>query len=98
MNLKQKYFIDIHKGITPLFIIFLIYYFDSWSNIEAVIYLALHGSYGILWITKSYLFPDRQWEQVLPFGMDLGFGFFYHYYYLFLLQLQFLNLHYYEYF
>ena len=76
MNLKQKYFIDIHKGITPLFIIFLIYYFDSWSNIEAVIYLALHGSYGILWTTKSYLFPDRQWEQSTPLWYGLGIWFF----------------------
>ena len=76
MNLKQKYFIDIHKGITPLVIIFLVYNFDAWNNIEAIIYLALHGSYGILWVTKSYLFPDRQWEQNTPLWYGLGIWFF----------------------
>ena len=62
MNLKQKYFIDSHKGITPLFILGLIYYFNQWDNFIALIYLALHGTYGVLWITKSYIYPDKQWE------------------------------------
>ena len=44
--LKQKYFIDSHKGITPLFIIFLITLYDQWSNMDAMLYLALHGTYG----------------------------------------------------
>ena len=72
MVLKQKYFIDIHKGITPLAIILLISYFNAWNNIEAVVYLALHGSYGILWVTKSYLFPDRQWEKSTPVWYGIG--------------------------
>ena len=72
MVLKQKYFIDIHKGITPLVIILLISYFNAWNNIEAVVYLALHGSYGILWVTKSYLFPDRQWEKNTPVWYGIG--------------------------
>ena len=76
MNLKQKYFIDTHKGITPIFIIFLIYYFNAWDNIEAIIYLVLHGSYGILWVTKSCLFPDRQWEKNTPLWYGFGIWFF----------------------
>ena len=76
MQLKQKYFIDTHKGLTPLFIIFLIYHFDAWNNIEAILYLALHGSYGILWVTKSYIFPDRQWEENTPVWYGLGIWFF----------------------
>ena len=61
--MKQKHFIDIHKGITPLFILLLISIYDSWSNIIAMTYFSLHGVYGILWISKSYIFPDKQWEQ-----------------------------------
>ena len=57
-----KYFIDSHKGITPLFILGLICYFNQWDNFIALIYLALHGTYGVLWITKSYIYPDKQWE------------------------------------
>jgi len=60
---KQKYFIDIHKGITPLFIISLIFFFDQWDNQIALLYLSLHGTYGLLWITKSYIYPDKQWES-----------------------------------
>ena len=61
--LKQKHFIDIHKGMTPIFIIFLISIYSQWTNLDAVIYLALHGTYGILWITKSFIYPDKQWEN-----------------------------------
>ena len=62
MKIKQKYFIDSHKGITPVVIIVLLSLFDAWNNIDAIIYLALHGTYGILWATKSYIYPDKQWE------------------------------------
>jgi steroid 5-alpha reductase family enzyme len=61
--MKQKHFIDIHKGLNSLFILFLMYYFDSWNNLIAWIYLALHGTYGYLWILKSKIFPDKQWEN-----------------------------------
>ena len=63
MNLKQKYFIDSHKGITPLFILALIFYFNQWDNMVALIYFSLHGTYGFLWIAKSFIFPDKQWES-----------------------------------
>ena len=63
LKVKQKYFIDSHKGITPLFIIFLISFYNAWNNIEAIIYLALHGTYGVLWATKSFIYPDKQWES-----------------------------------
>ena len=74
--MKQKHFIDIHKGITPLFILFLITYYNSWSNPTAMIYLALHGVYGILWISKSYIFPDKQWEQStgVVYGLFIWMG------------------------
>ena len=61
--MKQKHFIDIHKGLNSVFILFLMYYFNSWNNLIAWIYLALHGTYGFLWISKSRIFPDKQWES-----------------------------------
>ena len=65
--MKQKHFIDIHKGATFFYIIFLLLQFkeSSFNNlsINIYIYLALHGSYGFLWILKSYIFPDKQWES-----------------------------------
>ena len=57
--MKQKHFIDIHKGITPVFILLLIILYNSWDNPAAMIYLSLHGVYGLLWISKSCIFPDE---------------------------------------
>ena len=74
--MKQKFFIDTHKGLTPIFIIFLINYFNQWNNYVAIMYLALHGTYGLLWITKSKIFPDKQWEEnsSIYYGLFIWFG------------------------
>jgi len=74
--LKQKHFIDAHKGATPVVVTLLIALYGQWRNPTALLYLALHGTYGILWITKSRVFPDRQWEQKcsLWYGLYLWFG------------------------
>ena len=61
--MKQKHFIDIHKGLNSIAILLLMLYFNSWNNLIAWIYLALHGTYGYLWILKSRIFPDKQWEN-----------------------------------
>lgn len=74
--MKQKHFIDFHKGINSIFILLLMYYFDSWNNIVAWIYLALHGTYGYMWILKSKIFPDRQWESKtsIRYGLFIWLG------------------------
>jgi steroid 5-alpha reductase family enzyme len=61
--MKQKHFIDVHKGLTFLAILALMAYFQQWQNPVAWIYLALHGTYGILWVLKSRIFPDKNWER-----------------------------------
>ena len=39
------------------------------------IYLSLHGTYGILWLLKDKIFPDKQWEQEIPLPTGLvSFG------------------------
>jgi len=60
--MKWKHYIDSHKGATPLLVLLLMAIFRSWDNPTAWVYLALHGSYGILWVLKSRIFGDRQWE------------------------------------
>ena len=69
--MKQKHFIDIHKGLNSIAILLLMFYFDSWNNLIAWIYLALHGTYGYLWILKSRIFPDKQWENKTNFSYGL---------------------------
>ena len=77
--MKQKHYIDFHKGATFLYILALIYFFNNDSNsdnINIFIYLALHGTYGILWILKSNIFPDKQWESKCSiwYGLLIWFG------------------------
>lgn len=74
--MKMKHFIDLHKGITGLVMLGLLLYYQRWDNSTAWLYLALHGGYGLLWVLKSRIFPDKQWEQVtsLPYGFLIWGG------------------------
>jgi len=63
MQIKQKYPIDFAKSITWLVVLVLIYNFNQFSNLTAWIYFCLHGSYGIMWVMKSNIFPDKNWER-----------------------------------
>ena len=74
--MKLKHFIDIHKGLNSIFILSLMYFYNSWDNLIAWIYLSLHGTYGFLWITNSRFFPDKQWENKTSiwYGLFIWFG------------------------
>ena len=76
MQIKQKYPIDFAKSITWLVVIGLIYYFNQSNNLTAWIYFCLHGSYGIMWVMKSNIFPDKTWERKagIPYTMLIIFG------------------------
>jgi len=74
--MKQKFFIDTNKGMTAFIVILLMIIFNQWQNPTAWIYLALHGSYGFLWILKSNIFPDGSWEEKtgLAYGLAIWGG------------------------
>ena len=69
--MKQKHFIDSHKGATVFFVFALIVYYQRWEHSTLWLYLATHGLYGILWVIKSQTFPDRQWEQECSWGYGI---------------------------
>jgi protein-S-isoprenylcysteine O-methyltransferase Ste14 len=69
--MKQKYFIDSHKGVTGLAILVMMAIYGQWGNPAAWVYLGLHGGYGILWVLKSRIFPDAQWERPTGWGYGL---------------------------
>ncbi|MFC1619768.1 methyltransferase family protein [Candidatus Neomarinimicrobiota bacterium] len=69
--MKQKHFIDSHKGITGVAILAMMALYHQWANPTAWIYLALHGTYGLLWVMKSRIFPDKTWEQQTGWGYGL---------------------------
>ncbi|WP_413174296.1 methyltransferase family protein [Anabaena azotica] len=63
--MKIKYPINFHKGLTFPFVLGLMVLYQNFT-IGAWIYLALHATYGFLWLIKDSIFPDKQWEQEIP--------------------------------
>eukprot|EP01029_Cantina_marsupialis_P029218 TRINITY_DN779960_c0_g1_i1.p1 TRINITY_DN779960_c0_g1~~TRINITY_DN779960_c0_g1_i1.p1 ORF type:complete len:233 (-),score=42.89 TRINITY_DN779960_c0_g1_i1:129-827(-) len=58
---QLRHVINLQKGGTSLMVLFLMYWFDNWS-MSAYLYLALHGTYGIVWLLKDQVMPDKGWE------------------------------------
>ncbi|MBD2234384.1 methyltransferase family protein [Phormidium tenue] len=73
--MKIKHVINLHKGTTALFVVALMVAYQNFG-LGPWVYLALHGTYGLLWLLKDRLYPDKQWEQTIPLATGIfGFGF-----------------------
>ncbi|HZG37344.1 MAG TPA: DUF1295 domain-containing protein [Nodosilinea sp.] len=62
--MKMKHVINLHKGTTALFVAALMVTYQNFG-LGPWVYLALHGTYGLVWLLKDRLYPDKQWEQTL---------------------------------
>lgn len=64
--LKLAWIINFQKGMSfPFFALLMAFYADKtpWATSTAAwIYLALHGSYGLMWLLKDLAFPDPNWQ------------------------------------
>jgi len=60
--MKVRYLIDAHKGVTFIVVAALMVAYNCFTP-TAWIYLALHGTYGILWVLKDAIYPDKRWNQ-----------------------------------
>lgn len=69
--MKIKHVINLHKGLTAPVVLGLMAIYQHFE-IGAWVYLALHGTYGLLWLLKDRIYPDRQWEQELSVGAGMG--------------------------
>jgi steroid 5-alpha reductase family enzyme len=70
--MKMKIYINIFKGLTGIFVLLMMTYFNAWKNQTAWVYLGLHGAYGIVWVFKSKFFPDRNWERQIRWFIGVG--------------------------
>jgi len=68
--MKMRWYINLHKVLTAPIVLAMMAFQDQWENPTAWVYLALHGTYGLLWVWKSRIFPDKSWER----QASLGFG------------------------
>ena len=60
--MQLRHVINLHKGLTAPVVLAMML---AWNRFDSGpwVYLALHGTYGVLWLLKDRLFPDRQWQQ-----------------------------------
>lgn len=65
--MKLKYIVNLHKGATAVVVPVMMFYYDNFST-GPWLYLGLHGTYGILWLMKDQIFPDKQWEKDVSIG------------------------------
>ena len=71
--MQLRHVINLHKGTTALVIGALMLAYGN-GSLGAWVYLALHGTYGMLWLLKERIFPYRQWQQ--PIGWFPAVGIF----------------------
>ena len=64
---KFAWVINFQKaGTFPLLLFFIA--LNHNTTTAAWIYLAMHGSYGLVWIIKDLTFPDRTWQTRVTIG------------------------------
>lgn len=68
--MKIKHAINLHKAATPIAVLGLMFLYDNFT-LGPWIYLALHGSYCILWLLKDRIFADKRWEEELTLAMGM---------------------------
>lgn len=56
-----NYIINIQKAGTIIIMYILMLYYKNFSK-GAWLYLSLHGTYGIIWILKDMIFPDKSFQ------------------------------------
>lgn len=69
--MRQRHVIDTWKGLTPLVTLGLMAAWGRWDSPTLWLYLATHGTYGLMWVLKSRNFGDAQWESPATPGRAL---------------------------
>ena len=59
---KLSWVINFQKAGTFVFLGFLLWFYQN-SSTAAWVYLAMHGSYGLVWLIKDLCFPDQGWQK-----------------------------------
>lgn len=64
---RLAWVINAQKGGTFPFLLLLLWAYGR-HDAAAWTYVALHGSYGLVWLLKDFAFPDRSWQQKVTIG------------------------------
>jgi protein-S-isoprenylcysteine O-methyltransferase Ste14 len=66
--------INAHKVLVWPIVLGLMAWYSNWST-EAFVYLAMHGTYSLLWLAKQTIYPDRRFQERVPLWIGVTFVF-----------------------
>jgi protein-S-isoprenylcysteine O-methyltransferase Ste14 len=73
---KLSWIINLQKiGTFPVLALLMWHYSAhtaAATSPAAWVYLAMHGSYGLVWLLKDFGFPDRSWQRRATIGAGLA--------------------------
>ena len=69
--MKLKHPINLHKGLIAPVVLGMMVAYGNFGT-AAWVYLVLHGTYGLMWLVKDLVFPDRQWESEVSLGTGVS--------------------------
>ena len=69
--MKLNQVINLHKGLTAFVVIGLMIFYGNFQ-IAPFVYLALHGTYGLLWLLKEKIFPDPYFKEKINFWTSIS--------------------------
>jgi protein-S-isoprenylcysteine O-methyltransferase Ste14 len=68
---KLSWVINFQKvGTFPLLGVLIALYHNT--SIAAWIYIAMHGTYGLVWMMKDFAFPDPSWQKRVTIGAGIA--------------------------
>lgn len=59
--LHNGWVINLQKCLMPIYCVFLMVHFQNFSA-PMVFYSVLHGTYGLIWLSKHLAMPDPAWN------------------------------------
>lgn len=72
--MTDGFFINLHKVLVFPVVLGLMWWFGNVS-LEMCVYLALHGTYALLWLMKQSWYPDHRFDVRRPIWIGFAFVF-----------------------
>jgi len=69
----MNYAINLFKLLNGPVMLLLMYYYRNFTP-TAILFSSLYGLYGIIWISKDLIFPDRRFQRLVSVPSAMGIG------------------------
>lgn len=66
-RIKMAWVVNAQKGATLVVYLAMVWAYGA-SDPAVWVLVALHGSYGLIWLMKEAAFPDASWQRQVTFG------------------------------